>query len=88
MEELASIKPVEIEEFPLDQIHHETDPEIELQAQAAIDRFFMANEIVPSPWDSKRQENKADITMDTPKRLTDKSNIVKDSSRTTKKTGN
>ncbi|KAK2583603.1 hypothetical protein KPH14_009545 [Odynerus spinipes] len=85
VEELALIQPAKIEEFPIDQIHPEIDPEIELQAQAAIDKFFMANEIIPSPWDSKRKEKKVDIKMDTPKRLTDKSNIAKDSSRTTKK---
>ncbi|XP_046818598.1 protein aurora borealis [Vespa crabro] len=86
VEELALIKPAEIEEFPIEQIHN-VDPDIELKAQAAIDKFFMTNEIIPSPWESKRKEYKVDIKMDTPKRLTDKSNIIKDSFKTTKKDG-
>lgn len=47
----------------------------------------MTNEIIPSPWESKRKEYKVDIKMDTPKRLNDKSNIIKDSFKTTKKDG-
>nr|KAF7423265.1 hypothetical protein H0235_008548 [Vespula pensylvanica] len=86
VEELALIKPAEIEEFPLEQIYN-VDPDIELKAQAAIDKFFMTNEIIPSPWESKKKEYKVDIKMDTPKRLTDKSNIIKDSFKTTKKDG-
>lgn len=86
VEELALIKPAKIEEFPIEQIYN-VDPDVELKAQEAIDKFFMTNEIVPSPWESKRKEHKIDIKLNTPKRLIDKSNKLKDFPKLIKKDG-
>ncbi|KAI4501120.1 hypothetical protein M0802_003923 [Mischocyttarus mexicanus] len=77
VEELALIRPAKIEEFPVEQINN-ADPDVELKAQEAIDKFFMTNEIVPSPWESKRNEHKINIKLNTPKQLIDKSNKLKD----------
>ncbi|XP_014601981.1 PREDICTED: protein aurora borealis [Polistes canadensis] len=86
VEELALIKPAKIEEFPVEQIYN-VDPDVELKAQEAIDKFFMTNEIVPSPWESKKKEHKIDIKLNTPKRLIDKSNKLKDFPKMIKKDG-
>ncbi|XP_015171436.1 PREDICTED: protein aurora borealis [Polistes dominula] len=86
VEELALIKPAKIEEFPIEQIHN-ADPDVELKAQEAIDKFFMTNEIVPSPWESKRKENKLDIKQNTPKRFIDKLNAFQNTPKPIKKDG-
>ncbi|CAK9797412.1 Protein aurora borealis [Anthophora plagiata] len=65
VDELASMQPAKIEEFPMQQIHC-IDPETEIKAQAAIDQFFNKNEIIPSPWELKRKENRMDIKVNTP----------------------
>jgi hypothetical protein len=44
------------------------DPEVEIKAQAAIDRFFQQNQIICSPWDIIKQKDKSFISMDTPNR--------------------
>ncbi|XP_026825611.1 protein aurora borealis isoform X2 [Ooceraea biroi] len=67
IDELAHIQPAKIEEFPTQQIYS-PDPEVEVKAQAAIDRFFQQNQIIPSPWEIREQKNKSSIPMDTPNR--------------------
>ena len=62
---MALIQPAKIEEFPVQQIHC-TDPETEIKAQAAIDRFFNENEIIPSPWEIKKKEIRTKVEVDTP----------------------
>ncbi|XP_057318876.1 uncharacterized protein LOC130663589 [Microplitis mediator] len=54
IDELAMLKPVAIEEFSLQQSHC-SDPEIEMRAQEAINKFFSAKEIHPSPWNERRE---------------------------------
>lgn len=49
IDELARIRPAKIEESPMQQVSP-PDPELEMRAQAAIDRFFKENQIIPSPW--------------------------------------
>lgn len=44
------------------------DQEQETRAQAAIDRFFKQNQIIPSPWDVRQQRDKSCISSDTPSR--------------------
>lgn len=48
------LKPVAIEEFSLQQSPC-SDPEIEKKAQEAINKFFSAKEIHPSPWNERRE---------------------------------
>lgn len=81
VDELALIQPAKIEEFPMQQIHC-IDPETEVKAQAAIDQFFTKNEIIPSPWELKRKENRTKINVDTPVRATSDANS--ESSKTKK----
>ncbi|XP_064095958.1 uncharacterized protein LOC135207931 [Macrobrachium nipponense] len=50
IDELALLKPVNIETSPYNQSEILTDPEYESQAQAAIDKFFSRQPVVPSPW--------------------------------------
>jgi len=44
------------------------DPEVEIKAQAAIDRFFQQNQIICSPWDIIKQKDMSYTSMDTPSR--------------------
>lgn len=81
IDELARINPATIEEFPVHQIHS-PDPELEIKAQAAIDRFFKQNHIIPSPWDVRQKENKP--SLDTPNRPLDDLNSTKDLSKSRK----
>ncbi|XP_072757902.1 uncharacterized protein Bora isoform X2 [Anoplolepis gracilipes] len=81
IDELARIKPAKIEEFPLHQLHS-PDPELEIKAQAAIDRFFKQNHIIPSPWDVRQKENKPPL--DTPNRPLDDVNSTKDFAKSKK----
>lgn len=81
IDELARIKPAKIEEFPAHQIQS-PDPELEIKAQAAIDRFFKQNRIIPSPWDIRQKENK--LSLDTPNRPLDDLNSTKDPSKSKK----
>src|SRR5580765_8271920 len=81
IDELARIKPAKIEEFPVHQIQS-PDPELEIKAQAAIDRFFKQNRIIPSPWDVRQKENKS--SLDTPNRPLDDLNSTKDPSKSKK----
>ncbi|XP_068249396.1 uncharacterized protein bora [Palaemon carinicauda] len=50
IDELALLKPANIETSPYNQSEGSTDPEYEIQAQAAIDKFFSRQPVVPSPW--------------------------------------
>lgn len=68
IDELARMRPVEIEEF-LPQQTCSPDPELEIRAQAAIDRFFQQNHIVLSPWEIRQRKNKSCVSMETPNRL-------------------
>ncbi|XP_076640533.1 aurora kinase A activator-like protein bora [Colletes latitarsis] len=72
VDELALIQPAKIEEFPTQQINC-VDPETEIKAQAAIDRFFKENQIIPSPWELKRKNNRTKEKVDTPKRASNNS---------------
>nr|XP_003704094.1 PREDICTED: protein aurora borealis isoform X1 [Megachile rotundata]XP_012142440.1 PREDICTED: protein aurora borealis isoform X1 [Megachile rotundata] len=65
VDELALMHPAKIEEYPTQQIYC-TDPETEIKAQAAIDQFFTKNEIIPSPWEVKRKDNRAKTKIDLP----------------------
>lgn len=67
IEELAQLQPAKIEESPIQQPDF-LDQELETKAQAAIDRFFKQNQIIPSPWDVRQQRNKPCIPSDTPSR--------------------
>ncbi|XP_025995252.1 protein aurora borealis isoform X2 [Solenopsis invicta] len=53
IEELAHMKPAKIEESAIQQVCS-PDPETEMRAQAAIDRFFKETHI-PSPWDIREK---------------------------------
>lgn len=81
IDELARIKPAKIEEFPVHQVHS-PDPELEVKAQAAIDRFFKQNHIIPSPWVIKQKETIS--SLDTPNRPLDNLNSTKDLSKSRK----
>ncbi|KAL6257461.1 hypothetical protein P5V15_011032 [Pogonomyrmex californicus] len=72
IDELAIMQPVRIEESPMQQVHS-PDPELEVKAQAAIDRFFKQNQIIPSPWDTRQKGNKPFTCMNTPKSSNDRS---------------
>ncbi|CAG5103451.1 Similar to bora: Protein aurora borealis (Drosophila pseudoobscura pseudoobscura) [Cotesia congregata] len=61
IDELAMLKPVAIEEFSLQQ-SHASDPEVEKRAQEAINKFFSAKEIHPSPWNERRESVKQLMT--------------------------
>jgi hypothetical protein len=52
IDQIAVLKPVDIEEMPLqeDTLALKTDQEIEARAQRAIDAFFSQQMVVPSPW--------------------------------------
>ncbi|XP_033223783.1 protein aurora borealis [Belonocnema kinseyi] len=78
IDELAVIQPAKIEEFPIQQPHC-TDPEIERKAQAAIDRFFQENQIIPSPCDNNDKDNFRKENMQTPVRHFDDSVSSKES---------
>lgn len=75
---MALIQPAKIEEFPMQQIHC-VDPEIEIKAQAAIDQFFNKNEIIPSPWEIKKKENRTIVNVDT--HIKDSSELNSESSK-------
>ncbi|XP_076279022.1 aurora kinase A activator-like protein bora [Lasioglossum baleicum] len=75
VDELATMKPACIEEFPEQQIHT-VDSETEVKAQAAIDRFFKENQIIPSPWDVKRKDGRIKLKTDTPTRVCSDTNAV------------
>ncbi|XP_076240347.1 aurora kinase A activator-like protein bora [Calliopsis andreniformis] len=64
IDDLALLQPAKIEEFPTQQLHC-MDPETEIKAQAAIDKFFKENQIIPSPWELKRKENRIIIETNT-----------------------
>lgn len=81
IDELARINPAKIEEFPVHQVYS-PDPELEVKAQAAIDRFFKQNHIIPSPWDVRQKENKPPL--DTPNRHLQDFNSIKDLSKSRK----
>lgn len=78
IDELAIIQPAKIEEFPIQQPHC-TDPEVERQAQAAIDIFFKENQIIPSPWDNSDKNNYRKIDMQTPLRGYNENTSTKES---------
>ncbi|XP_024882099.1 protein aurora borealis-like [Temnothorax curvispinosus] len=82
IEELAHMKPARIEDSPVHQVHS-PDLELETRAQAAIDRFFKQNQIIPSPWDVK-QEGKPLLALDTPNRLLNDLNSTQEPSKMTK----
>ncbi|XP_078050588.1 aurora kinase A activator-like protein bora [Augochlora pura] len=73
VDELAMIQPARIEEFPEQQLHC-IDQETEVKAQAAIDRFFKENKIIPSPWEVKKKDNR--IKTDTPTRASSNMSAV------------
>ncbi|XP_014482836.1 PREDICTED: protein aurora borealis [Dinoponera quadriceps] len=77
IDELARIQPAKIEESPV-QLVCSPDPEVELRAQAAIDRFFKENQIIPSPWQIKEKMSKPYIDVDTPCRTADDMNSTKE----------
>lgn len=80
IDELAHLKPVRIEESPVQQVYS-PDLELETKAQAAIDRFFKQNQIIPSPWDARQKEGKP---LDTPNRLSNDLNSTQELSKSTK----
>lgn len=77
IDELAHIQPAKIEESPMQQVYS-PDPEVELRAQAAIDRFFKENQIIPSPWQIKEKIKNPYIDMDIPCRVMDDVNSTKE----------
>lgn len=83
IDELAHMKPVKIEESPIQQMYS-PEPELEIRAQAAIDRFFMQNQIIPSPWDIKQKGNKPFLSLDTPSRSLNYFNSIQEVSKSTK----
>jgi len=80
IDELAHLKPVRIEESPVQQVYS-PDLELETKAQAAIDRFFKQNQIIPSPWDARQKESKP---LDTPNRPSKDLNSTQELSKPTK----
>ena len=72
------MQPAKIEEFPIQQPHC-TDPEVERKAQAAIDKFFKENQIIPSPCDNNVKNNSRKEDMQTPLRRFDDTVSTKDS---------
>ncbi|KYN07729.1 PREDICTED: uncharacterized protein LOC108779198 [Cyphomyrmex costatus] len=84
IDELAHIKPVKIEESPMQQMYS-PEPELERRAQAAIDRFFKQNQIIPSPWGIKRKDNKPPfLSLDTPNKSLSHLNSIQEVSKSTK----
>jgi len=83
VDELAHIKPAKIEESPMQQVYS-PDPELEMRAQAAIDRFFKENQIIPSPWDIRQKENKSFLPFSTPNRLLNDLNSTQECLKSTK----
>ncbi|KAL0130686.1 hypothetical protein PUN28_002367 [Cardiocondyla obscurior] len=83
IDELAQIKPARIEELSVQQ-PDSPDLELETKAQAAIDRFFKQNQIIPSPWDVKQKENKPLLPLDTPNRISNSMNSTQEISKSTK----
>jgi len=82
IDELAHMKPVKIEESPMQQMYS-PEPELEIRAQAAIDRFFKQNQIIPSPWDIKQKGNKP-FSFNTPNRSSKDFNSIQEVSKSTK----
>ena len=80
VDDLALIQPAKIEEFPVQM--HCADPETEIKAQAAIDKFFKKNQIIPSPWEIRRKDSRMKIEADTPVRAS--SDLNSESSKSTK----
>ncbi|XP_011877501.1 PREDICTED: protein aurora borealis [Vollenhovia emeryi] len=68
IDELARMRPARIEDSPLQQTHS-PDVELETRAQAAIDRFFRQNQIIPSPWDVREKRIKSFLSQNTPDRF-------------------
>lgn len=56
------MKPAKIEESPIQQVYS-PDPETEMRAQAAIDRFFKETQF-PSPWDIRQKGNDLNSTQE------------------------
>lgn len=83
IDELARIQPARIEESSIQQVCS-PDPELEVRAQAAIDRFFKENQIIPSPWQVKEKICKPYIDMDTPCKSMDDMNSTKESLKSKK----
>ncbi|XP_063992025.1 protein aurora borealis [Diachasmimorpha longicaudata] len=54
IDELAIMTPAMIDEFPVQQ-NHSSDPDMEIHAQQAIDKFFSESQIHPSPWKLKKE---------------------------------
>lgn len=79
------MQPAKIEEFPIQQIYS-PDPEIEVKAQAAIDRFFNQNQIIPSPLEviKRKEESVSNMDVDTPYRSRNDLNSVKELSKSRK----
>ncbi|XP_015601357.1 protein aurora borealis [Cephus cinctus] len=80
VEDLALLHPARIDESPMQQIHC-TDPEIELEAQAAINKFFNAPQIIPSPWDAKRKESTKILNCNSPTCPVDNLNTTTESQK-------
>lgn len=82
IDELAHIKPARIEESPVQQVS--PDLELETRAQAAIDRFFKQNQIIPSPWNVRQKGSKSLVPLDTPNRLLNNVTFSQELSKLTK----
>lgn len=83
VDELALIQPAKIEEFPVQQMHC-TDPDLDKVAQAAIEKFFNENQIIPSPWDNRRKASVGKLQMSTPSRPLEELNVTRESQKTKK----
>ncbi|XP_066584588.1 protein aurora borealis [Prorops nasuta] len=77
IDELANMKPVKFDDICMEQTH-QTDPELEVETQAAITKFFNENEIIPSPWELKRMDSKVKMVLYTPTSDSEKENIHKE----------
>ncbi|XP_032667546.1 uncharacterized protein LOC116842431 [Odontomachus brunneus] len=77
IDELAHINPAKIEESPTQQVCS-PDPEVELRAQAAIDRFFKQKQIIPSPWQMRKEIKRPYTDIGIPSRVTDDMNFTKE----------
>lgn len=83
IDEIALIQPAKIDEFPVQQMHC-SDPEMEKNAQEAISRFFSENQIIPSPYDVRRNEIEMGEGLRTPTRGCEDINVSKESLKSKK----
>ncbi|XP_072014545.1 uncharacterized protein [Amphiura filiformis] len=79
IDQMAILHPVEIEELPYQQEDSKLDADTEEKIQAAIDKFFSQQQIIPSPWSEPKPFPRIPMSpAPTPPSGADESNHTKD----------